>query len=69
MPPTGTFKIPSKFLAEFTANLRKPGGAAPGTRPVDLQIFKEAINKTLSNPAFAETFAQHVIKQAQLKIR
>jgi hypothetical protein len=65
--------IPARFIREFMKNprlIRKPGDPETvGTRPVDLRIFKAAIQDVLSNKAFMQEFANAIIKKGQFTLQ
>jgi hypothetical protein len=67
-----TAPYPDRFIREFMKNPRlvpKPGeGGTNGTRPVDLRIFKSAIQDVLSNKAFMQEFANAIIKKGQFTL-
>ena len=43
---------------------RLKGLSPKGTRPIDLQAFRAAVQETLNNANFQKAFAQAVVKEA-----
>ena len=59
--------IPTRFVKEFMTSKRLKGISPKGTRPIDLEAFRAAIQETLNNPSFQRDFAQTVVKQVLAK--
>ncbi len=59
--------IPARFVKEFMSSKRLKGISPKGTRPVDLEVFRAAIQETLNNVDFQREFAQVVVKQVLAK--
>ena len=55
--------IPPRFVKEFMNSKRLKGISPRGTRPVDLEAFRAAIQETLNSASFQREFAQVVVKQ------
>ncbi len=61
--------IPKRFVAEFMKSDRlKALGGTNGTRPVDLRVFKAAIQEVLSNKAFMEQLVNASLKQGSFRL-
>jgi len=59
--------IPARFVKEFMSSKRLKGISPRGTRPIDLEVFRAAIQETLNKASFRRDFAQAVVKEVLSK--
>ncbi len=64
----GKRAIPAKFIGQFMKEKRIVDllKGAPGTKPVDIRVFKTIVTEVLNSKEFAQSYASEVLRRSQL---